>query len=260
MTTERQAELIAKHGAFYLALYKGEHSPRSPAQQHFVKNVRSGQSTNEHELTFLMWLAHNPKFKNKKAVDDRPTSDSNSLNCQGTNTQLSEADLLFCKELYDGFRMPETEEQDSFARNVQNGVATNDHERAFLKWLNPAQTPKTTPTSKPKPAPKPKLTPKPTPKPRPTQLANQNRSKRAQKTFSLSRRSRPAYRNTTKKEWKQSFQTPDDMKGDWEPSKLSKMKSSAPQDDGPRGVRAHGDPARNRANRRKDRYGRPTDQ
>ena len=262
MTPTRQAELIAKHGAFYLALYKGERPPTSPEQQRFVKNVRSGQSTDEHELAFLNWLTHNPKFKNKEAEDDRPTSDPKSLNCQGTNTQLSEADLLFCKELYDGFRMPETEEQDSFARNVQNGVATNDHERAFLKWLDPTLTPK------------PKLTPKPTPKPkptlRPTQRANQNRSPKARNQGFKRKRTRPAYQNTTKEQWKQSFQIPDSMKGNFSPSKpkIIKAEPSGAQSKDPDKVdydniptsQAHGSRIHRRVHRSIDRYGKPIDE
>ena len=258
MTPARQAELITKHGAFYLALYKGERPPTSAEQRRFVRHVRSGQSTDEHELAFLNWLVNNPKFKNKKATEEHSNADQDSFNCLRKNTPLNKADLLFCKELYDGFRMPETAEQDSFARNVQKGVATNDHERAFLKWLDPTLTPKTTPKTTPKPA--------PAPKPR----ANQNRSKRAQKTFSLSRRSRPAYRNTTKKEWKQSWKIPDDMKGDFSPSKpkIIKAEPSGAQSKDPDKVdydniptsQAHGNRAHRRAARRVDRYGRPTDE
>lgn len=254
MTPARQAELIAKHGAFYLALYKGERSPRSTEQQRFVKNVRSGESTNEHEIAFLNWLTHNPKFKNKVAPEEHSNSEQNSFNCLRKNTPLNKADLLFCKELYDGFRMPETEEQDSFARNVQNGVATNDHERAFLKWLDPKLTP----------------TPKPKPTPRPTQRANQNRSPKARNQGFKRKRTRPAYRNTTKEEWKKGWRTPDDMKGNFSPSKpkIIKAEPSGAQSKDPDKVdydniptsQAHGNRAHRRAARRVDRYGRPTDE
>jgi uncharacterized protein YifE (UPF0438 family) len=56
------------------------------------------------------------------------------------------------------------------------------------------------------------------------------------------------------------FSTPDDMKGGFVPEKLTAKEPPAPLDKGRRGVKAHGDPKRRRANRRKDRYGRPTDQ
>lgn len=266
MTPERQEELIAKHGAFYLSLYKGERAPTNSAQKHFIKNVRSGQSTDEHELAFLNWLTHNPQFKNKVAPEEHSNSDQDSFNCLRNNTPLNKADLLFCKELYDGFRMPETEEQDSFARNVQKGVATNDHERAFLKWLDPTLTPKQTP--------KPKLTPKPTPKPkptpRPTQLANPNTSKKARNQGVSRKHTQPAYKGTTKAKWKQGWRTPDDMKGNFSPSKpkIIQAETSGAQSKDPDKVdydniptsQAHGNRAHRRAARRVDRYGRPTDQ
>jgi uncharacterized protein YifE (UPF0438 family) len=246
MTPARQAELIAKHCAFYLALYKGERAPTNSAQKRFIKNIRSGQSTDEHELAFLNWLVNNPKFKNKKATEEHSNADQDSFNCLRKNTPLSKADLLFCKELYDGFRMPETAEQDSFARNVQKGVATNDHERAFLKWLNIA----------PKPTPKP--TPTPTPKPSPPSNRNFER-----------KHTQPAYKGTTKAKWKQGWRTPDDMQGGFSPSKTKIIKtgSSGPQKKDPDKPdydklatgKAHGDPARRRIERGKDRYGRKAD-
>ena len=173
MTTERQAELIAKHGAFYLALYKGERSPSTPEQQRFVKNVRAGQSTNEHELAFLMW-------KNS--------------------------------------------------------------------------------ASKP--------TPKPTPKPPP--LANPNTSKKARNQGFSRKHTQPAYKGTTKAKWKQGWRTPDDMKGNFSPSKpkIIKAEPSGAQSKDPDKVdydniptsQAHGSRTHRRVHRSIDRYGKPIDE
>lgn len=61
----------------------------------------------------------------------------------------------FYKSLYDGSKKPETHEQLEFIQNVKKGIATNDHERAFLAWLKPKNQEKNKKHTGTVPAPRP---------------------------------------------------------------------------------------------------------
>lgn len=43
----------------------------------------------------------------------------------------------FYKDLYYGRKKPRTPEQRDFIRHIKMRLGTNEHERAFLAWLNP---------------------------------------------------------------------------------------------------------------------------